>query len=356
MLYLVKLEDLEQRYTIKMHEEIVKYCIEENVAYNVIKGNLLQSKISVGAFLDANSTTYYKASQMGRIARKFADGKIKDGDKFLVYDMWYPGIEMIKYMAFFNRVKDIKVYGIAHAGSWTPSDFVAQMIWPFGLEKFWFQDYYDKVFVGTEHHKREIIEALQVPENRIMVTRLPFWQIPITHQAKYDTVIFASRPHKEKGFEEFIDLVWADVNNKYFYTITGGGLDMLDFADIGSDYREKLCYLLLMNRVQQKILRTKEEFYAYLGTCKYLFSWAQQENWGYSMLEGVSLGCYPLVRKGKSYDEMFANMGIKQYDSFDELKSDFLQGKIEYKYLDIFEAFNGEVYDGAKNIINEVLE
>lgn len=358
MIYLVKLEDLAQRYTVKMHLAFLSYLEKEEENFTTIHGATFGDKIKNGAFLDATSTACYKATQIQEIAYLFNVGVIKDGDKFLIYDMWFPGIELIKYMAHFLKI-EVKVFGIAHAGSWTPSDFVADIPWAKQLEQSWL-NHYDKIFVGTEFHRKEMLAYFNPADavydnglDNIIVTRLPFWEIKVIDNPKEKAVVFPGRPHKEKGITEFIDLVVADSEGQFKYYMTGAGL-AISTSDLDKEYKEILTELCLSGKIIVNFLPTKKEFYAFLSSVEYVYSWPEQENWGYAMMEAIACGCYPLARNDKSYIEMFERTTVVLFSRSDELQRAFLGGYILYRKIDITSLFNGEVYSGVKNIIEEV--
>ena len=102
----IPLEDLPQRYTQMMTNAI--YPKVDITLYPKIE---IDKQIKRGQFLDIVNTCKFKAAQLQMIAELFNEGKIKNGDAFLIGDIFFPGIEMIKYMAELQEI-DVKVYGI----------------------------------------------------------------------------------------------------------------------------------------------------------------------------------------------------------------------------------------------------
>ena len=106
----VPLENLPQRYTQMMNESI--YPKVDIVLYPDVK---IDTKIKRGQFLDIVNTCKFKAAQLQMIADLFNQGKVNDNDAFFIGDIFFPGIEMIKYMAELQGI-NVRVYGINYAG------------------------------------------------------------------------------------------------------------------------------------------------------------------------------------------------------------------------------------------------
>jgi len=78
---------------------------KQNKPFIKIDGALLTTKIETGAFLDSEGTNFYKFSQLQEVCKLFKEGIIKQDDTFFVSDLWFPGIEAIKYMAYFRGIR-----------------------------------------------------------------------------------------------------------------------------------------------------------------------------------------------------------------------------------------------------------
>ena len=100
-LWYVPLELLDMRYTIMQDRVTQKAFKQEGINYSVISGETLTSKLDGKHFLNPYSTNYFKFTQLEDISKMFNEGLIKNGDAFYFSDLWYPGIESIKYMAHF---------------------------------------------------------------------------------------------------------------------------------------------------------------------------------------------------------------------------------------------------------------
>src|SRR5690349_14080955 len=122
MIYYLPLELLDERYTISFDRLLVAELRKRGLEFHRIYGDTLSERIVEGAFLDFAGTNYFKTSQMQQVARLFFERKVNSGDIFFFSDIWFPGIDCIPYMSRLSGL-DVKVVGIQHAGSWTPSDF-----------------------------------------------------------------------------------------------------------------------------------------------------------------------------------------------------------------------------------------
>jgi hypothetical protein len=270
MLYYIPLEILPMRYT-EMQDRVTRKAFNDaNINFVTINGEELSAKLGKDQFLNPYSTNYFKFSQLMKICEMFNNGEIKDGDSFYFSDLWFPGIESIKYMAYFIGIK-IKIFGIMHAGSFTPTDTVNGMKeWanPFELSIIKASDI---IFVGSEQTRQDMITAFPLEYedlNKIKVTGLAY---DFNEVVKYDDptvkkeniIIFPHRLHAEKQPELCKSL------EKYFPNCT--------FI-----YTHEHNY-------------SKEEYYKLLAKSKILFCASLQENFGYSVLEGCTLGVMPVM-------------------------------------------------------------
>ena len=113
----IPLEELTARYTGMMNAAI--YPKVDISLYPKIE---IDKEIKRGQFLDIVNTCKFKAAQLQMIADLFNEGKIENGDAFLVGDIFFPGIEMIKYMSELLGI-NVRVYGINYAGRADKTDF-----------------------------------------------------------------------------------------------------------------------------------------------------------------------------------------------------------------------------------------
>lgn len=278
------LEILEQRYTKMMDyliiEELLTEQNNEEINFTRIYGKeLTGNKIETGAFLDACGTNYFKFDQLMTIMKMFRSGEIENGDVFLFSDLWFPGIEAIKYTATFMKL-DIKICGVMHAGSWTDTDYVATMEpWAQWIEKGWFK-MFDRIYVGSEFHKWQILNKGRCTENgKIFVTGTVWNTNYIKNYVKditptkdrEKTIIFPHRldDEKQSGMLRYIEQF---VNAKII--------------------------------IPKKMNLSKKEYYKLMANSKVMVSFALQENFGQSLFESIALGIVPIVPNTLCYPEM----------------------------------------------------
>ncbi len=277
MIYYLPLEHIEARYTKAMDSIIVKELKRQKKDFKRIDGKVLTGKIKVGAFLDANSTNHYKFTQLQEVTKLFAQGKIKDGDIFFVSDLWFPGIEAIPYMAYFGGIK-VKIMGILHAGSFTETDYVANMKdWAKHIEKGWF-NIADKIFVGSNQTKKELIEKGMVEHfGKIITTGIPIdteemYKLakPLDWEQKEDIVLFSGRLDDEKQ-------PW------YFDELKTSGIKI--------------------KTLEQNL--SKKEYYKLLARSKVMVSYALQENFGIAAIEAAAYGVNLVLPDRLSYQYIY---------------------------------------------------
>ena len=288
MLYVIPIEPLEERYSEQWlrwtKAYLKKTCLRKD--YRVINPPAYKS-ISNGAFLDVVNTNVYKNAQLKIILGMFQKNQVKDGDIFWFHDMWFPGLEMLAYIRDALGLK-IKIYGMLHAGTYDPNDFLTQKGmrgWGHYLEASWFK-IVNGVFVATNFHKQFIMNGSTYSQpNRIHVTGFPMYAeefaLPQNAYDERDKIIVF--PHR---------------------------LDSEKQPDLFDEFKQELLEKCLWARdytfIKTKdVCRTKEEYYALLRRAEYAVSFALQETWGIAQTESALCGCVPIVPDRLSYSEMY---------------------------------------------------
>lgn len=291
MIIYLPLEDLEQRYTKMMNATIKPYV--DKYLYPKIKDS---GKIEKGQFLDINKTCIFKSAQMQMVAEMFHKNKIKDGDVFLVADIFYPGIEAIRYMADLQDIK-IKIYGFNYAGRADGTDFVQKLgDWADSSEVAYHQ-ICDKVFVGSEDHRENILDHFFLEDTDIVVTGL-IWNLDYVKKIykggdkKEDFIIWPHRICKEKGFEDL--LKFARLTNK-----------KIVITSCGNPVKVKL-----PKNIEYKYNLTKKEYYKIMSRAKYYLSTAYQETFGYTVQEAIAYRCEILAPYRACYEEMLPDINV----------------------------------------------
>ena len=299
-LFIVPIEKYESRYTEQWSRWIPNACEEIGITYEVIEGRSLTDKIEVGQVLDVYGTHYYKYTQLEKIVQYIKEDKIQNGDILFFADLWFPGIEGLQYIRNMTK-KKFKMVGIFHAGSYDKNDFTfktGMAHWARSIEQGWL-NFFDKVFVGSEYHKRLIEDTFEVKNDLIKSTGLFFDYKEIKKRlskqgkmAKEKIIVFPHRLDKEKQPELF-DKLKDEIQNEY-----------PDWRFIRS----------------KDVTNSKLGYYQLLADSKISVSFALQETFGFAMIESIACGCIPLVPKRLSYDTMTI-YSRHRYSSWEDLKS-----------------------------------
>jgi len=290
-LILLPLEPLEQRYTEQWYRYYPAVLKENEIDYLQVDGEKLTSKIETGSILDVYGTSFWKFTQLAKLVEHMRSGEVTSDDVIFFTDLWYPGLEALKYISCQGGQKP-KIAGILHAGSWDPADFVVRTgmkPWAHPLESVWMQ-MYDWVFVATQFHKDLILKSHNIDPDKIKVTGLPFYPDEFATQRKSvqkddRLIVFPHRLDKEKNPDIF-DSVVSGLNCSVIKT--------------------------------SETAKSKTDFYDTLSRATIAVSTADQETFGYSMLEAEALGCIPLVPNKLSYAEMYPE--LFKYNSQTELR------------------------------------
>ena len=182
-LILVPLESLTERYTEQWARHLPVEFANSGYRVQVVEGiPLLDNEIKVGTFLDITSTCHYKAVQLQRISNMFSTGQVEQGASFFFSDIEFWGVEQVRLLARMHGI-NIKMYGFLHAASYTKDDaFAVAADFQRFTEVGWIAAF-DKVFVGSEYHKRAVVNRRLKPLNAVtLADRIVEWT-PVSSQA-----------------------------------------------------------------------------------------------------------------------------------------------------------------------------
>ena len=288
----IPLEHIEGRYTIHMDIAIEEYLNRENIEYIKVMPTYETPPLPEGQFLNSAFTSKFKALQIAEISDLIERGVITDGDTLFFSDIWFPGIESIAYMKYFNKMDNLKITGIIHAGSFTDTDFVRDMErWAKNFEDIIF-DISDTIYCASNFIRNDIIKKRMIDPNKLVVSGLPVDYSGLEEhkgQTKEDIVIFNGRLCDEKQpwlFNELREQVSKRVDRDVQFLKT------------------------------QELNLSKEEYYSLLGKSKAVVSYALQENFGFGVAEAVYLGCTPVLPNRLVYPELYPD--TKLFNRFDE--------------------------------------
>jgi len=295
MIILLPLEPLELRYTAQWAKQWPAQLQKDKVPFRVINGEKLTDTINVGSVLDALGTNYWKCTQLASLISHIQNKGIGNDDVLLFADLWFPGIEALQYIKNIARIGP-KITGVLHAGTWDDHDFLVRNgLRPFfhEIESAWFK-MFDLIFVGSQFHKDLILKSHSVDPDKIQVTGLPFYP---------DEFVTDKRKHMTKIYNSVVFPHRLDVEKHP---------EMFDALREGNNELLAYCYTRTVDH-----FTTKPAYYDELAKHQIAVSFADQETFGYAMLEATALGCYPLVPDRLSYREMYPS--VFRYSTHEEL-------------------------------------
>lgn len=332
MLYILELEPLRERYTFWWRSYIPRQ-LQKYFNIEIISGESLTDKVETGTVLDAGSTCYWKSVQLQRICEKFYKKEIEPHSVFFVADIWFPGIEMIRYMSTLYNIP-IYIYGVWHAGSSTRNDFAEPMHgWSKEFE-IGFLNLCDGVFVGSEYSRMSIIERLlySLPDYEIdsLAKRIHAYGMPLnfsdiqqySSEEKENIVVFPHRPDPEKNPDVFVNLVrtldicFNDFGKYKFVFCTSK-----EKYQSSSSYINNLIGSLKFDLDNVGIHEnlSKEDYYTLIGKSKLVVSTTSEENFGYCAVEAMALGTSVLLPNNFSHPEIVENQSHYLYNNHDEM-------------------------------------
>ena len=288
------IEEIEARYTKMMNDAISPKV--DIVLYPEIE---IEKDIKQGQFLDIVNTCKFKAAQLQMVADLFSQGKINSGDAFFVGDIFFPGIEMIKYMAELLDL-NVKVYGINYAGRADKTDFVQKLGYWADASELGYHQICDGIFVGSEHHADNVIEHFSLNVATVHVTGL-VWDLDymkkfaneIGETTKEDFVIWPHRWCEEKGISELLQ--FAKSTKKKIIITSSGPKKNLGKLPKNIEYRYGL---------------SKKEYFTLMAKARWYLSTAYQETFGYTIQEAIFFGCNILVPNRACCTEMVPGKNI----------------------------------------------
>lgn len=286
MIYL-PIEHIEQRYTTHLDRDIQEYLDRKKIQYTYLEPTVLSNEIKHGSFLDADNTVYRQLHQFQQLIKLLITDKIDVNETLFVTDIWNFALMAVPYLNFFSGY-NLKVQGILHAGSFTDTDFVRQMERVYkGFEESIF-DICEKVYVGSNFIKQDVLKKRYVDADKIVVTGLPLDFKGIdrykTNLPKEDIIVFNGRNVDEK--------------QPYLFELL----------------KQRLPQYRYINTQKERL--SKNEYYKVLAKAKVVVSFALQENFGYGVQEAVALGCIPIVPNRLAYVEQFTEE--YRYNNFDD--------------------------------------
>lgn len=265
------MEPIEQRYSIQWLQYFEEVFKENNIDYCIVRGESVQSNLSGKFFLDPVATNIWKLTQLSNLLKQYS--QIQSNDIVFFMDLWNPGLEVLPYIKALLQ-KNIRIMGYLHAGSYDSWDLTNQTgmtVWAKGLEESWLSCC-EKIFVATEFHKSLVTQQRIVDKTNIKVVGFPLDIQGLTstysNYAKENIIVFTGRKSVEKGYQKVLKL--TEQNN----------------------------IIVTLDKE-----RTKEQYYALLSKAKVVLAPSEQETFGIGVVEGMALGCIPVVPDKLSFQE-----------------------------------------------------
>ena len=328
----IPLEELPQRYTGMMNNAI--YPLVDITLYPDIE---IDKEIKRGQFLDIVNTTKFKAAQVQMIADLFNEGKVDNGDVFLVGDIFFPGIESIKYMSELLGI-NVHVYGINYAGRADKTDFVQNLSYWADASELGYHQICDGIFVGSEDHKNNVVDYFGLNSVTVHATGL-IWDLGYMEGfdlrdkfQKEDFVIWPHRWCEEKGIDDLINFA-KNTKKKIVITSSGPKKDLPK----------------LPKNVEYRYGLTKKEYYELMAKARWYLSNAYQETFGYTIQEAIFFGCQILVPNRACSPEMVPSKCV--YESWEEIETKFNTEDLSVPF-----SYTEKWHGNAKTIINIIKE
>lgn len=342
-LYYVPIEPLAERYTESWYKNFPIVFEKVGFKVTVIDGEPLTDHVSVGTFLDINSTIHYKNSQMMKIAKLFHNGLVKDNDVFFFGDTEFWGIESVRLLAQMNKVS-VGISSFLHAGSYTKEDaFEIAAPYQKFTELGWIASQ-DVIFVGSSYHAEAFIERRIKPYitdrvefktlcDKIVVTGNPLFK---EDYHKFDVqksskIIISNRFDWEKRPNESLQFAYLAKKRHPDWEIV--------VTTSRPEFKSNKKWLVDLAREMEKdgIITiksglTKEEYHKELATSKIMLSNSIEENFGYCIVEAMHYNTYPLLPNKLSHPELVRWNLELLYDDTDEIL-DKMEKLMESTYL-----------------------
>jgi glycosyltransferase involved in cell wall biosynthesis len=225
---------------------------------------------------------------------------LEDDDTIFFTDIDFPGFSLpLAHMIRLQKPR-VTIAGYLHAGSYCNRDLFASV--PGKLQaEISMMNTYDIIFVGSHYHQDKLYEATGISGGEhVYVVPPPLYQEQFNNvkvkpysERKYD-VVFASRMDSQKKGDLMLYL--AEKNPDIQFAVT---------AETNTAFvSENIHHIPSKNRA---------EYYEALSEAVVFLSTAEEETFGYSMVEAMSFGLIPVVPNRLSYPELTRRIGGKKF-------------------------------------------
>lgn len=310
-IWVLPLEKLDMRPTAQYWHLFKNYFEKHKINYEYIEGDTVKSNLKKKYFIDPVKTNVFKMTQISNLIKRVDE--IKDNDVIFDFDIWHPGLECLQYVKAFTKQK-FKICGMLHAGSYDENDLLGLLgtdKWFKDLENSWFT-FIDKVFVASDFHRTKLLQKREISDTQVSVIPFPIDIDGMIKKYKClypkQRIVFTGRLTWDKGW------------------------------DIVKKYKKEFEIF-----VTQEHNLTKNQYYKILSESTVVFAPSRHEMYGFGIIEGMALGCIPVVPDRLSFKETVPSKYRYKHDSEigDFLNNAILHTTDDYLY-DIVKDYQAE--------------
>jgi len=286
-------------------EDIV-FGILDTAKKNNLKFKLMPIEYKkLNSFGLENTNEYFDNSLKKLI---FLKNKLKNGDKVLLIDYFFPGADLLEYFLKRNNISVFKV-ALMHGGSFVDGDLYNGYTWLNNFEKGWF-DVFDLIVSPSNFFIKDLDESFK-SKVKILPWGLSSALKPNFENKKID-VIFPHRFSYDKGVEDLLLVVEKMPNVNFFISGTNEKI----IKNFPEDLKDLYFKLKSFKNVKFLGIEGKNKHINTLRSSKIIFSSAIQEGFGYSVFKAIQCGAVPVLPKRCCYTEFFDEKYL--YSSIDE--------------------------------------
>jgi len=269
--------------------------------YNKVKGDMFTSLIG---------SSDWEMEQIMHLLRC-----VNEGDTVFFADLDFPGFILPCMQLLKCKLKEVKLTGYLHAGSYIEGDYFEPVADSKILSEQAMYNIVDTIFVASEYHKDLFegeIEWDFYEKDKVKVVKIPYYKTLLEFKRphrKWD-VCYTSRIDEQKSDKQFLEVV-KNMPNRFFVT-----------TNKPSESLPNLEYHPVANR---------KEYFDVLDESKVLFVPYLQATFGYNVLEALDHNCIPYAPEDFAYPEIldekylyhgkdgkWLNYGIERFINDDE--------------------------------------
>ena len=308
MIHWLPLEPQQQRYTSQM-DRWVQAALERTAhSWRTVYGQTTCNRIGNGEWLDTSTTAAWKTEQLLAVTKDIASGIVQDGDVILVGDVWFLGIETLKFQCDLLG-KRVRFAGWHYAGCFDPHDLLSRELGSWGrkFEAMLLEGVFDAVCFGGKFHQA-FVDRNITPIGRCVAAGLAWNHAEVAayrSTTKHPRVVFNHRWCNEKRWQEFVWLAntLRPSNRGWTWEFsTNGNVS----SEVGS-----ICAAAGIAIVQHD---SKDAYYQYLAESAVVWSGADQETFGYSFMEAIALGVPVVAPNRLAYRDHLVKAGLVASD------------------------------------------